>query len=117
MNKTVIYIGFISLIALSLVEALVLLWFAPEHFATFTSYIAISLGLATTFAVTLWQLKQHRDETSAKLDVVQKQTNGTLSRAFELIEEKNAEIERLKRAKQDLENAVMHKPRKGTLRP
>lgn len=83
MNKTVIYIGFIALIALSLIEALVLLWFAPEHFATFTAYIAVTLGVASTFAVTIWQLKQHRDETTAKLDVVQKQTNGTLTRLIE----------------------------------
>lgn len=88
MNKTVIYIGFIALIALSLIEALVLLWFAPEHFATFTAYIAVTLGVASTFAVTIWQLKQHRDETSAKLDVVQRQTNGTLTRLIEQGDEK-----------------------------
>lgn len=115
MNKTVIYIGFISLIALSLIEALVLLWFAPEHFATFTSYIAIALGLATTFAVTLWQLKQHRDDTNAKLDVVQKQTNGTLSKAFELIEEKNDTIRKKDRRIADLEASLLHRPKKGSI--
>lgn len=87
MNKTVIFITFAVLVFLALIEALVLLLFAPEHFNTLTSYILILLGLASTFAATVWSLGKNKQElenvkseTSQKLDVVQRQTNGTLTK-------------------------------------
>lgn len=98
MNKTIVFVTFAVLVFLALVEALVLLIFAPEHFSTLTSYILLLLGLASTFAATVWslgtnkkELENVKKETSAKLDVVQRQTNGTLtkliSRNNELAEE------------------------------
>lgn len=87
MNKTVIFITFAVLVFLALIEVLVILLFAPEHFNTLTSYILILLGLASTFAATVWSLGKNKQElenvkteTSQKLDVVQRQTNGTLTK-------------------------------------
>lgn len=99
MNKTVIYVTFVILICLALIEAMVLLLFAPEHFSTLTSFVIILLGLASTFAATVWSLGKNnkeiekvKEETSAKLDVVQRQTNGTLTRLIEQGDEKTLVI-------------------------
>lgn len=102
MNKTVVFITFAILIILALIESMVLLLYAPEHFSTLTSFILVLLGLASTFAATVWSLGKNKkelenvkEETSQKLDVVQKQTNGTLSRLIdrnnELAEENRKE--------------------------
>lgn len=98
MNRTVVFITFAVLVLLALIEAFVLLIFAPQHFSTLTGFILVLLGLASTFAATVWSLGKNKqelanvkEETSAKLDVVQRQTNGTLtkliSRNNELAEE------------------------------
>lgn len=106
MNKTVIFITFAVLVLLALVEALVLLIFAPQHFSTLTSFIIVLLSVASTFAATVYQLGKQKDEivnikeeTSTKLDVVQKQTNGTLTKLIDTnhdLREENAELRAFK---------------------
>lgn len=122
MNKTVIFIVFAALVALTLIETVVILVFAPDHFVSFSGFVVVALGLASTFAATVWQLGKQQQQikdvkvsTDAKLDVVQRQTNGTLSGLLDKVEEKNDEIARLKRRNLELENAVLHRPKKGKL--
>lgn len=114
MNKTVVFVMFTILIVLALVETLLILLFSPEHFTTFSGFIVVLIGLASGFAATVWSMKQQKEEiqnvkteTSEKLDVVQRQTNGTLTRLIEqsdaktlIIHHKDSEL-----AKRDAEIA------------
>lgn len=100
MNKTVVFTVFAVLIVLGLIEGMILLLFAPEQFGQLTSYTLILLGLASTFAATVWalgknkqELENVKSETSTKLDVVQRQTNGTLTKLID----RNRELAELKR--------------------
>lgn len=116
MNKTVVFVVFTILIVLALIETLIILLFSPEHFTTFSGFIVVLIGLASGFAATVWSMKQQKDEiqnvkqeTSEKLDVVQRQTNGTLTRLIEqgdaktlIIHHKDSEI-----AKRDAEIAEL----------
>lgn len=110
MNKTTVYVVFAALVALAIIESLVILTIAPVHFPTFSGFIVVLLGLATTFAATVWaftkqgqKIEDVKVETSAKLDVVQKQTNGTLTRLIgdneeksKIIQDRDAEIAQLR---------------------
>lgn len=116
MNKTVVFVMFTILIVLALIETLLILIFSPEHFTTFSGFIVVLIGLASGFAATVWSMKQQKEEiqnvkheTSEKLDVVQRQTNGTLTRLIEqgdaktlIIHHKDSEI-----AKRDAEIAEL----------
>lgn len=116
MNKTVVFVMFTILIVLALVETLLILLFSPEHFTTFSGFIVVLIGLASGFAATVWSMKQQKEEiqnvkteTSEKLDVVQRQTNGTLTRLIEqsdaktlIIHHKDSEL-----AKRDAEIAEL----------
>lgn len=127
MNKTMVYLAFIALIVIGLLGALLLLFIAPEHFGTFTGFILVLIGLATTFAGTLWSMgktkeavaeaKQHIEElkvdANTKLDVVQKQTNGTLTRLVEDNKKLSEEKAALQRRNAELEAALVHTPKRG----
>lgn len=120
MNKTVIFVVFSALIALTLVETLLVLFVVPDHFASFSGFMLVLLGIASGFAATVWGMKQQKDEiqvvkeeTSAKLDVVQRQTNGTLTKLTDALEEKNEVIRAKDRLIMDLENALLYAPKKG----
>lgn len=87
MNKNLLIITYAVLVAIALIGTLLLLVVAPEHFGTFTGFVLVLLGLVVTTAANFWSLgkaKQEirdvKEETSTKLDVVQKQTNGTLTK-------------------------------------
>lgn len=86
MNKTVTFIAFVILTAIALAGEVLVLLFVPERFATFTQNIIVLLGLASAFAITVNSLTKQKQEitslkedTNTKLDVVQRQTNGTLT--------------------------------------
>lgn len=86
MNKTVIFMAYTALAALGLAGSVIILLVSPGQFGAFTGYLVVLLGLVTTTAVTFWGLNKAKDqinEQSEKLDVVQRQTNGTLSRLIE----------------------------------
>lgn len=110
------------LVALGLIGTVLLLIVAPQHFGTFTGFVVVLLGLAATTAANFWglgkakeQIAEVRYETSEKLDVVQKQTNGTLTKLTEKLEEKNNIITSKDRRIADLEAALLYTPKKGIL--
>ncbi|WP_029259748.1 MULTISPECIES: hypothetical protein [unclassified Microbacterium] len=84
MNKTIIYIVFAVLAALGIVGTLALLFFRPDATATFTAFVIQILGIAAVAAGTFYGF----GKTNEKLEAVERQTNGNLSR-------RDAEIERL----------------------
>ena len=84
MNKTAVFITFAALAALGLVGSIYLLVERPDASATFTALLVQILGLVVVAAGTFYAL----GKTNEKLEDVQKQTNGNLSR-------RDAEIERL----------------------
>lgn len=69
MTRSTIVTTFFALVALVIVGSVVILTVRPEAQATFTAFVLQVLAIATTSAVTL-----------AGLRVVQKQTNGTLTK-------------------------------------
>lgn len=122
MNKTVVFVVFAVLIVLGLIEGMILLLYAPEQFGQLTSYTLILLGLASTFAATVWALGKNKQElenvkieTSEKLDVVQRQTNGTLTKLID----RNRELAEHKRnlESENVELRVMlgMPPKKGNV--
>lgn len=122
MNKTLIYITFIALVALALAGTVLIILVVPQHFGSFTGFIVVLIGLAGSFAATVSSLERTKQEvqnikteTSAKLDVVQRQTNGTLSKLIETVEEKDDIIKRKDRRIADLEASLLNKPKKGIL--
>jgi hypothetical protein len=120
MNKTVVYVTFACLVALGIVGTLLLLFIAPQHFGTFTGFLIVLFGVATTAAANFWQLGKAKEElqnvkteTSTKLDVVQRQTNGTLSKLIADLNEANELLRRKDRAINDLEASLLNRPKRG----
>jgi hypothetical protein len=97
MNKTLVFIIFSILVALALLEALVLLIVSPDQFGVYSGFIIVMLGLASGFAATVYSLGKQKQEiesvrteaeavrveANSKLDVVQRQTNGTLTKLID----------------------------------
>jgi hypothetical protein len=120
MNRTVVFVTFAMLIVLGMAGTVLLLIIAPQHFGTFTGFLIVLLGVATTAAANIWQLGKAKEalaevktETSAKLDVVQRQTNGTLTRLVDENARKDDTIR--KQAKQifELESALLNAVKRG----
>ncbi|MDR2294519.1 MAG: hypothetical protein LBE05_04880 [Microbacterium sp.] len=84
MNKTATFITFAALAALAVIGIVVLLILAPSSAEAFGAFVVQLLGIIVVGASTIYALGQ----TNAKLDRVEAQTNGNLSR-------RDAEIERL----------------------
>lgn len=116
MNRTLIFITFVSLVALALAGTVLILLVIPEQFGTFTGFLLVLLGLAASFATTVSALERTKqevqnvkEETSAKLDVVQRQTNGTLTKLISNLAEKEHIIRNKDRRIADLEAALIVK--------
>lgn len=84
MNKTAVFVVFSILAALGIVGMVALLMWRPDATATFTAFIVQILGIAVVAAGTFYGF----GKTNEKLEAVERQTNGNLSR-------RDAEIERL----------------------
>ncbi|KKX97183.1 hypothetical protein AAY78_14495 [Microbacterium sp. Ag1] len=84
MNKTAVFIVFSVLAALGIVGMVALLMWRPDATATFTAFIVQILGIAVVAAGTFYGF----GKTNEKLEAVERQTNGNLSR-------RDAEIARL----------------------
>ncbi len=84
MNRTTAFICFVVLAALGIVGAVLLLLLRPDASASFIAFIIQLLGLVTVGAGTFALLGQQ----GKKIESIEKQTNGNLSR-------RDAEIERL----------------------
>lgn len=95
MNKTAVFITFVALAAIGLIGALYLLVERPDASATFTALLVQILGLVVVAAGTFYAL----GKTNEKIEEVQTQTNGNLSR-------RDAEIERLTRENIELARQV-----------
>jgi hypothetical protein len=95
---------------LALIGTFLLLIIAPQQFGTFTGFIIVLLGTAASFAATVSSLEKTKSEvrdTSEKLDVVQKQTNGTLSKLIAMNANKEIIIQHKDRRIADLEAALL----------
>lgn len=86
MNKTAVFITFAALVTVGLIGSVYLLVERPDASATFTALLVQILGLVVVAAGTFYGL----GKTNEKIQEVQTQTNGNLSR-------RDAEIERLTR--------------------
>ncbi|MDZ5145329.1 hypothetical protein [Microbacterium testaceum] len=82
MNKTAVFVTFAALAALGIVGSVVLLIHRPDATATFTAFVVQILGIAAVAAGTFYGF----GKTNEKLEAVQKQTNGTLTKRDEEIE-------------------------------
>lgn len=108
MNRTVIFIAFVGLAATGLIGSVILLLFRPDASATFIAFVLQIMGLATVAATTFYGL----GKVNEKVEVVQKQTNGTLSRLLEQREQDTTAIRVLSEEKAALEAALKHPSRK-----
>ena len=88
MNKTILFIIFAVLVALGIIGSLVLLILRPDASATFVSQVVLLLGLVVSAAGTFYAL----GKTNEKLEVVQQQTNGNLSKRDDEIAQLRAEL-------------------------
>lgn len=75
MNRTVVFLIFSTLAALSIVGVVLLLIIRPDATATFTAFVVQILALVSVAAGTFYGL----GKANEKLETVTKQTNGTLS--------------------------------------
>lgn len=97
MNRTASFITFAVLVALGIVGTLILLVYRPDASATFIAFLIQILGIATVAAGTFYGF----GKTNEKLERVEAQTNGSLSRI-------DAEIERL--TQENIELAKLNLP-------
>jgi len=77
--KLTITVAYFGLAAIALVVISLIVIFRPDATATIIQFTGTILGIASTAAVTFYMLGKQND----KLEVVQKQTNGTLSKLTE----------------------------------
>jgi hypothetical protein len=97
MNKTAAFVVFSILAALGIIGMVALLMWRPDATATFTAFIVQILGIAVVAAGTFYGF----GKTNEKLEAVERQTNGNLSR-------RDAEIERL--TAENIELAKRYRP-------
>lgn len=76
MNKNLMFIALAAIIALALVGSVVLRLLRPDAEATFINTVTTMLGILTSSLVMIFGL----GTTNKKIEEVQRQTNGTLSR-------------------------------------
>lgn len=88
MNKTLLFITFAVLAALGIAGSVLLLIVTPDGYDRFTSFVLQILGLTTVAAGTFAALNIQ----GKKLEVVRKQTNGTLIGLLQTISKKDAEL-------------------------
>ena len=91
MNKTAAVLGFLTLVALGLIGVVVILIVAPTSAGVLTSFVLTVLAVASTSVVLFYGMSK-QDE---KLQVIQRQTNGTLSALSAAIETKDLLIQDL----------------------
>lgn len=90
MNKTVMFVTFAILAALGLVGGVVIMVFRPDATATFVGLLVQVLGLVSIAGGTFYMLGKQGE----KIEVIQKQTNGNLTRRDEEIARLSAELEK-----------------------
>ena len=88
MNRTIAFITLACLVALGIIGYVVLILMSPEKSDQFVSFLLLILGNVTVAAGTLWNLGR----TNEKLEVVKRQTNGTLSALVERTDSQSSKI-------------------------
>ena len=91
MNKTAAVVGFLVLAALGVIGVVVILIVAPTSAGVLTSFILTVLAVATTSVVLFY----NQGKQGEQIEIVKRQTNGTLSALSEAIERKDALIQDL----------------------
>lgn len=81
MNKTAVFITFAALAGIGIVGTLILIIHRPDATATFTSFLLTILSIVSVAAGTFYGFGKQGE----KLEQIQKQTNGNLSRRDEQI--------------------------------
>lgn len=76
MNKNLMYLTVGTIVLIGLIGSIVLQIIRPEALGTFVQQIVVLVGLLTTAAGTIYGL----GEVNTKLQQVEKQTNGQLTR-------------------------------------
>lgn len=76
MNKNLMYLTVGTIVLIGLIGSIVLQIVRPEALGTFVQQIVVLVGLLTTAAGTIYGLGQVND----KIDKVESQTNGQLTR-------------------------------------
>jgi len=76
MNKTAITIAYFTLIALGIVGAVTIILLKPDSLGVLVNTLVTILGLGTVAATTFANFGKQND----KLETIEKQTNGTLSK-------------------------------------
>lgn len=93
MNKNYMFIGFIAVGALGIVGAGFLIFVKSEGADKFIQYVFSILSVLGAMGVTLWGLNKTHDQQSnleGEVKTVKEQTNGSLHRRDEQIEELKA---------------------------
>lgn len=110
MNRTTIFVTFAALAGLGIIGAVVVAVVAAPLLGNVTSLIVTILGLVSVAAGTFHALGR----VNEKVEVIQKQTNGTITR---LMDEKNTDtrsIRSLENEVAQLRAALNHPARKVT---
>lgn len=102
MNKTVIFITFAILAGIGIAGAVLLAVVRPDTTTSYVNFVFQILGLVTVAATTFYGL----GKANEKLEVVKRQTNGTLSGLLEKLDEKERENMRLRTENIHLERKV-----------
>lgn len=76
MNKNLMFLAIVVIVALALVGSIVLRLLRPDAEATFINTVTTMLGILTTTIVLIWGLGSQ----DKKLESIKEQTNGNLSR-------------------------------------
>lgn len=109
MNKTVVFVTFAVLAALAIIGVVILLLYKTDTISAYSGFIVNLLGIVTLAAGTFAVL----GKTNQKVEKIERQTNGTLSKLLEETETKTETIRILERKNAELEASQKHKPRKA----
>jgi hypothetical protein len=92
LNKTVVFVSFVAIAMIGFAGICIIAIVRPDATATVINTLITVLTVVSGFAITAYSLGKVND----KVEVVQKQTNGTLSTLIAANNEKDAEILRLR---------------------
>lgn len=85
MNKNVVFVSVVIMAIVGIIAGAVLAIFKPEGFLTFTGFIGTTIIVVTGFAASFYAL----NKVSEKVERVDKQTNGTLSKKDEDLKQRD----------------------------
>jgi uncharacterized membrane protein len=102
LSKNLAFAAVALIVLFGVIGAVLLFIFRPDATATFIQMIVTFAGILTSAIVLLYGLGKVQE----RIEVVQKQTNGTLSALHEKLAEKDAELARVNEEKVALARQV-----------